>query len=1181
MSNTPRPKADDRALRAPTPQARRAAAEAPTLPADSAEPSRPDNPSEAESPASLTSRLPIVDPESYAVDGEVAQGGIGRVLRAEQKSLDRHVALKELLQAGGDAEERFVREARLTARLQHPAIVPIYDAGRWPSGAPFYAMKLVTGRSFDEVIQESRSLDERLALLPHVRAAAEAIAYAHSHRIIHRDLKPANILIGEFGETVVIDWGLGKDLTAEGDPEAPDLHALAGLTDASRPSLEAAPRSADPTPPQSPDSGRPASAKSGRARGASSSGGGLTIAGSILGTPAFMPPEQAAAEVVDERADVYALGAILYHLLAGTPPYQGSTPVQVLRCVKAGPPPPLSARQRGVPHDLLTIVNKAMARDPRDRYRTARELADDLKRFETGQIVRSHSYSTRELLGRFIRRHRALLTVAAAALSLLILVGLISVSRVIKERNLAEAARDMAERSQREAQARADELTLEQARAALERDPNEALAWLKSLSPSFTHWRKARLIAADAFARGVTPVLRGHSNGIISINVSPDGERVATASDDGTARIWDIKTGRSRVLSGHTDEVWCVRFSPDGKLIATSSKDATIRLWDTATGAARVLSAGEGAKEISVVRFLPDGKTLATAEHGGLVRLWDVATGSSRLIGGGARDSMALAVSPDGRRLAHVDGDNMVRVWDLATLERTDLPALTGAMRSVAFSPDGKLLVAGNKDSNVRLWDLERREARVLPGHPKPVQLVAFSPDGKSIASGGVDGTVILWDAASGASRALDGYGAQIKTLAFSPDSALLAAGGDARTVKVWDLARSESRVLRGFKDTVFGLAFTPDSKTLAAASLDHTARLFPLTALRDKILGRHEGEVFDVAFSPAAPVLASAGADKTARIWPLSGGSPIALEGHAGPVSRVVFSSDGERLVTGEANGTARAWDREGRPLHTWKGEAPLVELLASPAGRLVVLTHSDGSVRVGDMDSGETRVATSHSTGRAFAAFSPDGKSFASAGADQIVRLHDVATGSSRELMKAEAYISALAFSPDGKLLAVGGDHFLRFWDLERGEGHSIVTSGPTLQLALPSRTAAFALPFGKISVHRFNVAAGAPTLFEGHTDELVTLTLSRTTGELATASRDNTARLWDPESGESRVLRGHSDDLNSVAFSPDGQLVATAGRDGVVRLWSDDLPFDPAELRARLEAAVPETMGSPPPR
>ena len=269
----------------------------------------PTSPAAPSEPRWDAARFPLVEPDSYSIDGHLAQGGIGRIFRARDRRLERPVAVKELIEGGdGVAEERFVREALLTARLQHPSIVPVYEAGRWPSGEPFYAMKLVSGRTLTEVIDGAATLEQRLALLPHVLAVVEAIAYAHSERIIHRDLKPANVLIGPFGETVVIDWGLAKDL-AEDAPEAPSER-------------DAAP------------SARTAAVAA------------LTMVGTIMGTPAYMPPEQATGRPVDERADVYALGAILYHLLAGAPPYDDcDDPLAIVRAVIAGPPSPLQARQ--------------------------------------------------------------------------------------------------------------------------------------------------------------------------------------------------------------------------------------------------------------------------------------------------------------------------------------------------------------------------------------------------------------------------------------------------------------------------------------------------------------------------------------------------------------------------------------------------------------------------------------------------------------------------------------------------------------------------------------------------------------------------------------------------------------------------------------------------------------------
>ncbi len=306
--------------------------------------------------------------ERYSVVGEHARGGLGRILEAADLRLKRSVALKELLRPDEDEEARFMREALIIARLQHPAIIPIQDVGRWPSGKPYYAMKLVSGRSLAELIEEKKSVRERLALLPNIIAVSDAMAYAHSQRIIHRDLNPANVLIGPFGETVVIDWGLAADLSnPSGSPVPPRKSVSAG----------------------------------------DGAGPRLTIEGAVLGTAEYMPLEQAQGREVDERADVYALGAMLYHLLAGVPPYDGENSAAIMEKVIQGPPIALERQQRGLPDELNTIVRKAMAREARDRYSTAKELAEDLKRFQTGQLVSTHAYTSWALARRWTRRNRS------------------------------------------------------------------------------------------------------------------------------------------------------------------------------------------------------------------------------------------------------------------------------------------------------------------------------------------------------------------------------------------------------------------------------------------------------------------------------------------------------------------------------------------------------------------------------------------------------------------------------------------------------------------------------------------------------------------------------------------------------------------------------------------------------
>jgi len=350
-----------------------------------------------------------VEPSHYVRDRELARGGMGRIIVARDRRLGREVAIKELYAPTEELKQRFEREVRITARLQHPATVSVLEAGVWPTGDPFYAMTLISGRPLDKVIAASPTVDERFGLIASVIAVADAIAYAHDRKIVHRDLKPANVLVGDFGETVVIDWGLAKDLTAVG----PEVESV-------RPSV------------------RKLATQSG-------SGGGATEHGAVLGTPAYMPPEQAEGDPVDERADVYALGALLYHVLAGEAPYTGRTADSVLADVISGPPPALASRVPQAPPDLVTIVEKAMARTPADRFPTAKELVAELRRFQTGQLVASHRYSARELVRRWVHKHRATLAVAAVAVISLVVVGVVSVSNVVRERETAKGAQAVAE----------------------------------------------------------------------------------------------------------------------------------------------------------------------------------------------------------------------------------------------------------------------------------------------------------------------------------------------------------------------------------------------------------------------------------------------------------------------------------------------------------------------------------------------------------------------------------------------------------------------------------------------------------------------------------------------------------------------------------------------------------------
>jgi hypothetical protein len=323
--------------------------------------------------------LPMVDPIVFHAKHEIASGGMGRITRAFDRRLGREVAIKEVLEH--DLRDRFEREVRITARLQHPAIVPIYEAGTFPDGSSFYTMRLVPGRTLQDAIGDAKSLEERLRLMPHVRACADALAYAHARGVIHRDLKPSNVLVGEFGETVVIDWGLAKE-TGDLDDDLP-----------------AKPRIAT-----------------------------LTRTGSVIGTPCFMSPAQAAGRPVDATDDVYALGAILYNVLSGSPPYWDSVAHEADALIAATlehAPTPIASRAPEAPEDLHAIIEHAMARDPAARYPTAKELTGELARFEAGQLLVSRAYSSRELFVRWLRRHKLGVSLAALAFVAAIVVGVL------------------------------------------------------------------------------------------------------------------------------------------------------------------------------------------------------------------------------------------------------------------------------------------------------------------------------------------------------------------------------------------------------------------------------------------------------------------------------------------------------------------------------------------------------------------------------------------------------------------------------------------------------------------------------------------------------------------------------------------------------------------------------------
>ncbi len=1052
------------------------------------------------------------DELDYELTDTLGKGGMGVVYQARQASLDRQIAVK-MIQSDASvdpvAANKFLSEAMVTGELDHPNIIPIHDLGKTPDGKLFYAMKEIQGRSWDKVIRD-HSREENLRIL---LAVCDAVGFAHDKGVIHRDLKPANVMLGGYGEVLVMDWGLAASIGSD---------------------------KAEP----------------------------LTEHATLAGTPSYMAPEMALCDytVMGRTSDIYLLGAILFEVVTGTPPHPGDNAMAAIDAAAHN-----EIRETTQKGELVDIAMKAMSLNPAERYQTVPEFQQAVRAHQAHaeSVKLTISAADRldavaekggadayrefnEIIGGFQQalnlwagNHQAVYGLRASREEF---------TRLALERGDLSLAASQVRAIEADIKqwplpglqlARPDDLAASVKEAQADARRRKIIVRLSVVGSvvaalaAFAVMAMAYVVTRTQRDRAVTAETRMEEERNRAVAAEQkmlvERDRVQAAKEEEERQrhqavaalaeaeqqnyyhtialsakrladmqaqaaeglLWNVPEAQRgwewgrlmystheslQTLAAHKGSVASVSFSPDGTLVVSEAADRTVRVWDLAGGERGGVFSGRSASTLPLV-FTDDGERILWGVQNGRIQFMDLATHrmTSRAIDAFYPAVYPRLFCPDGQRLIGAGEQGDLALWSLETGRLImKLTGHQGLVVSAAMDRTGLLLVTGSRDRTARVWRLSDGASLASLGpHPGPVTGVAFDASSTRVSTVSDDALMRVWD--SGTARALRivpflGLDVSLEGVVFDSGATRMLTLGASNAVQIWDAGTGQRKLrLRGHGAIVSAAAFAPDGRLAVTGARD--GKLMVWDAGHDGsvvVLGGHEGAVVTARFAVDGQQIVTAGEDGYARIWDAQDGKLLrTLDKQTGRLTCAAFSFDGQHLLTASDGGNTRIWNRE---------------------------------------TGGMVRALSGHSGAITWAAYSPDGERIATVGYDGL-RVWESGTGKRTITIRADDPVSRIAaFSPDGRFLLMAGDG-VRIWDAVSGDD------------------------------------AGR---FDGHEDHVTAMACAVDGKRVITGSRDMTARIWSLPDGKERViLRGSDSAVSAVAFSPDGRRVATAGRQGI-HIW-----------------------------